>query len=95
MITQDDVELVADISRSDEYRFISAFIAFLQERFPREIIEKFYPHKKVVADFFAISKKLKSRTKNLVADGDKMDFVREMHKRLPAYVEFLKSRQPD
>ena len=95
MSKKEDTELIREIARSSEYQFLKVFIAILEEHFPKKVIEKFYPRKMVAKVFFGISLKIRERASTLSSDSEKMDFVRQMHSQLPAYVAFLRSKQPE
>ena len=95
MSKKEDAELIRDIARSSEYRYIREFIAFFEEHFPKATIERFYPRKTVARVLFAISLKIRNRVATLTSDAEKMDFARQIHSQLPAYTAFLRTRQPE
>ena len=96
MSTESIKATVREIVGGTDYSNLAAFLAFVEEGFPMSLIKEFYRTNRIKSTFVALGKRLRAEFNKLKSVKEKMDFAREVHRRIPFLCDILhRIRQSD
>lgn len=89
MSTESIKATVREIVSGTDYFNLAAFLAFEEEDFPRNLVKKFYREKGIESTFMKLGKRLRAEFNKLNSVKEKIEFGREVHRRIPFLCEIL------
>lgn len=89
MSTESIKVTVREIVSGTDYFNLAAFLTFVEEDFPNNLVGKFYRAKRIKSTFVTLGKRLQAEFNKLKSVKEKMEFAREVHRRIPFLCEIL------